>query len=417
MKMQQSWEALQDKRFRWFFIARTTSLVGGSMAPVALAFAILHVEESASAIATVLTGRTIALVVFLLIGGVIADRMPRRLVIQVSHALTALTQGVVAWLIISDNATIPMILAIECVNGAVSAFSMPSMQGLVPQLVEPRLLQQANALMSFARYGTQILGPVAAGILVAGPGPGWALAIDSATYVVAILALARIALPAATRRTSSMFSDLREGWHEFSSRTWLWVIVLAFGFLNAVHVGAIAVLGPYIAKTDPDLGVRGWSIVLAAEAAGAVLMTLVLMRGNMRRPLRAGMLGVSLMAAPIFVLGVRPETIVLAVIAFVGGAGMEVFGTGWSVAMMENVPQEAQSRVWSYDMLGSYIAMPVGTMVFGWLATAADPRTVLAVSGVAYFVVSMGVLLIPSVRNLGRVEPVAAEADSPVAAS
>ncbi|AKU18263.1 MFS transporter [Luteipulveratus mongoliensis] len=412
MNITTSWEALQDKRFRWFFVARSTSLVGTSMAPIALAFAVLHVDKKASALAMVMTGRTIALVVFLLIGGVISDRMPRRLVIQMSHGLTALTQGFVAWLIISGQATIPMILVIECINGAVSAFTMPSMQGLVSQLVEPRLLQQANALMSFSRYGTQLLGPVIAGIVVAGPGAGWALAVDSATYVIAIVALARIALPAAVRRTSSMVADLREGWHEFASRTWLWVIVVAFGALNAMQMGAWGVLGPYIAKTNPDLGVRGWSLVVSAQAAGAVLTTFVLMRTHLRRPLRSGMIGVALMAAPIFVLGVQPATLVLVPIALVAGMGMEVFGTGWSVAMMENVPEHAQSRVWSYDMLGSFIAMPVGATVFGWLAAAADPRTVLAVTGVAYLVIALGTLLVPSVRNLGRVSSIAAKEDS-----
>ncbi|KNX36051.1 MFS transporter [Luteipulveratus halotolerans] len=412
MKMAESWEALQDKRFRWFFIARATSLAGSSMAPVALAFAVLHVDKRASALATVMTGRMVALVVFLLIGGVVADRMSRRRVIQVSHALTAITQGSVAALIITGVATIPMILVIECVNGAVSAFTMPSMQGLVPQLVEPRLLQQANALMSFARYGTQILGPVVAGLIVAGPGGGWALAVDSLTYVIAIVALARIALPPAAHSGESMLADLREGWQEFASRTWLWVIVVGFGVLNAMTAGAWAVLGPYIAETDPTLGVRGWSLVLSAQAAGAIVMTLVLMRTQLNRPLRSGMIGVALMGAPIFVLGVRPMTLLLMPIAFVAGVGTEAFGTGWSVAMMENVPEHAQSRVWSYDMLGSFVAIPIGTTVFGWLATATDPSRIVAVTGVAYTVIALGILLVPSVRNLGRVKPVATEASS-----
>ena len=414
MKVAQSWEALQDRRFRWFFIARSTSMVGSSMAPVALAFAVLHVDQSASALGLVLAGRTIALIAFLLIGGVVSDRLPRRLVIQVSHALTAVTQGLVAWLIISGHATVPAVFALELVNGAAAAFAMPAMQGLVPQLVAPRLLQQANALMSFARYGTQILGPVLAGLVVAGPGAGWALAVDSATYVVAVLALARIVLPPAAARDSSMFQDLREGWQEFSSRSWLWSIVVAFGVLNAIGAGAWMVLGPFIAKTHPDLGVRGWSLVLSAEALGSILTTVVLMRRDLRRPLRAGMLGVSLLAVPIFVLGAHPATLVLMVCALVGGAGLEVFGTGWSVAMMENVPADAQSRVWSYDMLGSFIAMPVGTTVFGWLGAVGDPRLIVEITAVVYAVLAIGMLLVPSVRNLTRVKPVAAQQDSPV---
>jgi len=402
MRIATSWEALQDRRFRAFFIARTTSMVGTSMAPVALAFAVLHVDERAAALGQVMAGRTLAMVVFLVVGGVVADRMSRRRLIQLSHGLTALTQGTVAGLVISGHATIPMIIAIEVVNGAVSAFSMPAMQGLVPQLVAPRLLQQANALMSFARNGTMIIGPVLAGIVVAGPGPGWALAVDSLAYVLAILALARITVPAAVRQRSSMLVDLREGWSEFTRRTWLWVIVVAFGFLNAVAMGAWMVIGPFIAQTDPDLGVRGWSLVLGAEAVGAVLSTVVLMRLDLRRPLRAGMLGISLLSVPILVLGLDPRTLVLVPLAFVAGAGAQVFATGWNVALMENVPEHALSRVSSYDMLGSYVAIPVGTTVFGWMAAVVDPARILVVTAVAYVVVALGTLLVPSIRGLGR---------------
>ncbi|MDF8266335.1 MFS transporter [Luteipulveratus flavus] len=414
MNTARSWEALQDKRFRAFFIARTTSMVGTSMAPVALAFAVLHVDERAAALGQVMAARMVAMVVFLMVGGVIADRMSRRTLIQVSHTLTALTQGIVAWLVISGHATIPLIIAIEAVNGAVSAFSMPAMQGLVPQLVEPRLLQQADALMSFARNGTMIIGPVLAGVVVAGPGPGWALAVDACTYVLAILALSRIALPAAVRRGSSMVADLRDGWTEFTRRDWLWIIVVVFGFLNAIHIGAWMVIGPYIAKTDPDLGVHGWSLVLSAEAVGAVLMTVVLMRLDLRRPLRAGMLGIALLSLPILVLGLDPRTVVLMPLAFVAGAGTQVFSTGWSVALMENVPEHALSRVSSYDMLGSYVAIPIGTTVFGWLAAVADPRTILVVTAVTYGVVSLATLLVPGIRHLRRATIVAAQQDSPV---
>lgn len=414
MNVQKSLEALQDRDFRWFFTARSVSRVGSSMAPVALVFAILHVEQKASAIGLIMAGRTAAMVVFLLLGGVIADRFPRRLIIQLSHAATALTQGTVAWLVLSGHATILSIFVIECLNGAVSAFTMPSMQGLVPQLVRPRLLQQANALMSFSNNGTTIIGPVLAGILVAGPGAGWALAIDAATYVVAIVALAQIALPEAVRSTSSLVRDLRDGWGEFTARTWLWVVVIAFGMLNAIHAGAWLVLGPFVAKTDPSLGVRGWSYVLSAEAIGSVLMTLVLMRRNLRHPLRAGMIGISLLAAPILMLGLEPVTLPLIAMALVAGAGSEVFGTGWNVAMMENVPVHAQSRVWSYDMLGSIVAVPVGTVLYGWLAITVAPSRLLIGSGVAYGVITLAVLLVPSVRSLGRVA-VVDERDEPVA--
>lgn len=375
------------------------------MAPVALAFAVLHIDGSASALALVLTGRTVATIVFLLIGGVVADRFSRRLVLQVSHVITALSQGAVAWLIITGRATVTSVLLIEVVNGAVSAFTMPAMQGVVPQLVGRPLLQQANALMSFAQRGTSIIGPALAGLIVVGPGPGWALAIDALCFALASLALTRVRIPRAERGGASMIAELREGWSEFTARTWLWVIVVAFGLLNAIHVGAWNVLGPVIAKAHPEqLGERGWGLVLSAEAVGAVLMTMVLMRGNLRRPLRAGMLAICALAPALMALGAYPHTWLLVVLACAAGMGMEVFGTGWNVAMMENVPTEALSRVYSYDMLGSFVAMPIGTMVYGWLAAVGDIRTVALASGVAYAAIALATLVLPSVRTLGRAD-------------
>ncbi|YAL83614.1 MFS transporter [Dermacoccaceae bacterium W4C1] len=402
-----SWEALQDKDFRWLFIGRLISMSGHSMAPVALSFAVLHLTDSAAALGLVLAGRTIAMVVCLLIGGVVSDRFSRRSVLMASHSLTAVTQGIVAWLILSGNATVTSILIIEVINGAASAFTLPALQGLVPQLVPPRLLQQANALMSFAQRGTMILGPAIAGLVVVGPGPGWALAVDAVCFAGAALALSRIRIPAQPARAASVLDDLVEGWQEFTARTWLWVIVVSAGLLNAIHAGAWLVLGPFIATSHPaTLGETGWGLVLSAEAIGAVVMTLVLMRGNLRRPLLSGMLGVSLFALPLVVLGLAPTVWLLVPAAALAGLGMEVFGTGWGVAMMENVPQEAMSRVYSYDMLGSFIAIPIGSTVFGWLAAVSDAQTLAVGAGLAYAVIVGLTLAVPSVRGLGRVSEV-----------
>jgi hypothetical protein len=253
-----------------------------------------------------------------------------------------------------------------------------------------------------------------------GPGPGWALAVDALTFVVAIVCFSRIRLPRQASRTTSMVADLRAGWSEFTSRTWLWVIVLAFGFMNAIHAGAWIVLGPVVASEHPDaLGARGWGMVLSAEAAGGILMTVVLMRLRIGRPLLLGMLAVSVMVVPLSILGVHPATVPLMLAALLAGAGLEIFGTGWNVAMMEHVPTEALSRVSSYDMLGSFIAIPLGAAFFGWVVSVAEPRTVLVCSAMAYALIALMTLLVPSVRTLARIngEPTSPPAGSDAIAS
>ncbi|WP_309064678.1 MFS transporter [Microbacterium sp.] len=397
--------AMDDRNFRWFFLARAITMITGSMSAISLAFAVLEIDNDPASLSYVLTAFTVANVVFVLFGGVVADRLPRALVIQACYVLDILSIGTIAVLLFSDSATIPAMIGLAAVNGASTAFVLPAMQGIIPQLTRPEHLQQANAMLSFVRSAVTIGGPVVAGILVTTVGPAWAMVVQVAGWAAAIPILALVKLPApAGAGAFSLFADLRTGWTEFWSRSWLWTIVLAFMIMNAIHVGAWGVVGPYIAKNDDRLGIAGWGWVVSAEGAGVLLMTLVLMWLPLRRPLRLGMIGMAMFALPLTMLGVHPAVVMLAIAAFLAGAGAEVFSTGWNVAMMENIPGDKLSRVSSYDMLGSFVVMPIGTLVYGWLITRADPATVLVTSAILYAAIALATLLVPSVWRMGRAE-------------
>ncbi|WP_353115246.1 MFS transporter [Microbacterium sp.] len=397
--------AMADRNFRWFFLARAITLVTGSMSSVALAFAVLEIDNEPTSLSFVLAAFTLCNIVFVLFGGVVADRLPRALVIQVCYVVDILSIGAIAYLLFSGTASVPALVVLAGVNGASTAFVMPAMQGLIPQLTTPEHLQQANAMLSFVRSAVTIGGPVIAGLLVSTVGPAWAMVVQLCGWAAAIPILALVKLPPPSGTGEfSLFADLRIGWKEFWSRSWLWTIVLAFMIMNAIHAGAWGVVGPYIAKNDDRLGITGWGGVVAAEGAGVLLMTLILMRYPLRRPLRLGMIGMSAFAIPLTILGVHPAVVLLGIAAFIAGAGAEVFSTGWNLAMMENIPGDKLSRVSSYDMLGSFVVMPVGTLVYGWLITHADPVTVLVTSGVLYAVVALAALTVPSVWRMGRPE-------------
>jgi MFS family permease len=197
-----------------------------------------------------------------------------------------------------------------------------------------------------------------------------------------------------------MLGELRDGWEEFSSRTWLWVVVVVFGLLNAIHFGAIGVLGPLVSSRVPALGAGGWGLALSAEAVGTVVATVVMLRISVRYPLRVGMLAIAAIAVPVVMLGPSPSMWPLVFAMFVAGSGTELFGVGWSTAMQEHIPEAILSRVSSYDALGSFVAMPLGALLFGVLANRFDPEPVLIVSGVVYAALAFGTLLFSSVRNL-----------------
>jgi MFS family permease len=407
---------LREARFAWYYAARVVSLAGSAMAPVALTFAVLAITHSATALGLVLAARTVPMVLFILIGGVVSDRFSRTAVIRTANLLSGATQTVVAVLVITGSANLWTLVAIEALNGTVSAFTMPAMQSVVPQLVRREHLQPANALLSFSRSGLNIIGPTVAALLVASAGPGWALAADALSWLVAAALIGRVSLPSMPRRgEANMLRELREGWTVFTGNTWLWVVVAGFGVMNAIHAGAWFTLGPSIAVDT--FGARGWGLVLSAESVGLVVMTLVMLRVRLRRPLLSGMLGMLGFVGSFTVLGLAPHVIPLMVAAFVAGAGMEVFGIGWSVALQENIDGSVLSRAASYDALGSFVAIPLGQMLFGPLGSAFGARPVIVVGTVVYGLTVLLVLSSRSVRDMRRPAVVADPAPEPVPAA
>jgi MFS family permease len=393
---------LRNRNFAWYFASRFVNTLGSMMATVALAFAVLDITDSPVALGQVLAARTIPMVALLLYGGVIADRLPRTLVLQVSNVGSALSQGAIAVLVLSGHAEIWMLVVLSVIQGAVSGVAFPAMASVLPQLVPRSELQPANALVSLTRNGMMVLGPTVGALLVVTVGSGWALAVDAASWLLSAALLLPVALPPKEPGDASADTvrELREGWTFFWATPWLWRVVLGFGALNFIHAGAWFTLGPAIA--DDTIGRQGWGFVLSAEAAGLLLTTVVLLRVRLERPLLLGMLGIALIAPPIVLLGVSPHLGWLVVAAFLAGVGTEVFGMGWNLAMQENIEDGMLSRAYSYDALGSFVALPVGQLAFGPLAAAFGFEEVLVVAGVAYVVVVALVLCSRSVRDLPR---------------
>lgn len=394
---------LRDGRFRWYFASRAVDLLGDIMGGIALVFAVLEVSDSPSALGIVLAAHSIPLVAFLLVGGVLADRFGRTLIIQLSNLTAAVTALGIAALVLSGHAEIWQLAALTAVNGVAAAANQPALAGLLPQLAPEGALQQANVLNSLLRNISLVVAPALAGVLVVGVGPGWAIAINGATYLLAAALLLPIKLPAPPPRGDgdSIIKDLRTGWTFFRRTTWLWVIVLAFSSLNALHSGGLSTLGPAHAKGS-EIGVHGWALILSSGAAGLVVTSIIFLRVPLRRPLLWGMVGCAVFSFQMIALGTTTELWLLLPAAFVAGAGIEIFGLGWELAMQEHVPRDMLSRVYSYDMLGSFVAIPVGQLAFGPLGAAFGLQKMILIAGLSYCAISLLTLLSRSVRTMTR---------------
>ena len=388
------------------FGARTISFVGSAFANVALAFAVLELTGSKADLGYVLAARTVPMVVFLLVGGIWADRLPRHHVMVASNLLSGLSQAAIAGLLFLGDAQIWQLAALAAVNGASSAFFFPASSGIIPQTVPESLLQEANAVLRLGRNGSVILGSALAGLVIAATSPATGLAIDAVSFLIAAWLTAAMRLPSSLRMESSNFlGDLALGWREFSSRAWLWVIVLQFGIVNAVEQGSENVLGPAVAN-DHYHGAAGWGLISAAQAIGLLVGGLMMLRARPQRMLLIATLGILLTVPFLFGLAVPLPLVSTLVLAFVAGLGIETFGVLWDTTMQQEIPQDRLSRVYSYDALGSFALIPLGLAIAGPVAEAIGTRETLIAAGCFSLGATLAVLLVRQVRELRRREPI-----------
>ena len=393
---------LTEPQFRLLFLGRTVSFLGNAVAPVALAFAVLDLTGSKSDLGLLLAARAAPQVVFILIGGGLADRLPRHHVMVVSSVVSGLSQVSIALLLLTHHAQLWHLVVLSVVNGTSTAFFFPASAGVVPQTVPAQLLQQANAVLRLALNASWIVGAAVGGIAVAAVGPGWAIAFDGATFLLGAVFISAMSVRAAEREdTTTFLAELRDGWREFRGRTWLWVIVLQFSIVNAASSGAQSVLGPVVAR-DKLGGAAAWGAILAAEAVGLVLGGLVALRFRPRRMLLVATLGILLIPIVLIALAVPAPLPVIMATAFVAGVGSETFGILWDTTMQQEIPHEKLSRLYAYDMLGSLMFVPIGLAAAGPLAEAIGVRETLWAAFACIVVVSLAVLAVPDVRNLSR---------------
>lgn len=392
---------LRHVPFRWLVAGRVVDALGNAVAPIALAFALLDLTGSVSALGLVVGAQSLARVLLLLFGGVLADRLPRRLVLTGSNVVAALTQALLAVAVLAGVEDLRILTLLAVVTGATGAFSLPAAAALLPETVPPGELRPANALAGIGLSGAAVGGAAVAGLLVAVVGPGWGLAVDAVSFLLAAGCYAGVRTSSAARQAgepTSTWQELRDGWSEFVARRWTWVVVLAFLGINTAWVGGATVLGPAVA--DQTVGRRAWGLVLAANGAGLLLGGILALRWQPSRPLLVGMLATLGLSLPLFGLALVPLFAVLVGAGLVAGVGVQLFEVSWQTALQEQVPTARLARVQSYDAVGSFVAIPLGQVAVGPLAEAAGLRPVLLGCAVVILLATVLAVADPSVRGL-----------------
>jgi Transmembrane secretion effector len=396
--------------------ARVVSVLGNGFARVALAFAVLALPgASAGRLSLVLACQALPQLVFVLAGGVIADRMSRSRLMALADALGAGAYAGLALMVLTGHAPTAAMCLLAVVAGTATALFAPAMDGLVPLLVPRDRLQQAHGLLRVGTNSSLLLGLALSGVTVALIGAGWALALNAGSFVVSALLTARLRVASLPRAKASGWADLREGWHEFASRQWLWVVVAQYAVVVAALNANVGVLGPLAAERHLG-GARAWSVIVAAQSLGTIAGAGLAARVRVGRPVLVAVLCTFPAAVPIALLSLDAPVWLIAAAMFGAGIASDVFGVLWATTIQREVPARALSRVSSYDWFGSLAFAPLGLLAAGPVAAAVGLGHALAGCAALVVLASVAALLSPRVRTLRTAAPVPEDDPGPLSA-
>ena len=392
--------------FRLLLADRLIAPASVGFSIVGVSFAVLKATNSATDLSYVLAAQIAPSLVFALIGGVAADRFPPQRVIVAANLFMALGEGTFGVLVLTGRTPLWAMIGLEAVTGTGAAIFYPASQALLPRLVPRGLLQEASAISRLAMNTGQMSGAAVAGLLVAAAGAGWALLLCGIGMVatVPVLLSIRGSRPDTGEEprpgpASSMLTELREGWSEFRSHTWLWVIVAQFCVVMMAWYGAFSVLGPVVARQHYG-GPAAWGAITAADAFGLIAGGLASLRFTPRRPMLFVVLtGGAVAISPLSLAMVLPLAAVC-VASFGLGVFVEMMMVQWTVTMARNIPPDKLARVSSYDVLGSVMAMPAGALIAGPLGTAIGISHAQYAAAAAIIVASALALIPRDIRTM-----------------
>ncbi|MFE6172713.1 MFS transporter [Streptomyces sp. NPDC056464] len=385
---------LRNAPFRRFVTASLISATGSAMAPLALAYSVIEQGGGAGALGVVLATNSVPTIVFLLVGGVLADRVSRSRLLFLGNLLAAAAQGALAVTVATGHATTTSIAVCGFLSGTALAFTVPATQGAVAQIVPAEQLQQANALLRLPSNAVKVLGPAVGGVVVAFSGPAWALAWDALTFAVAAFLLLGLRLNAPVTAGSAL-GDLRKGWAGFWSRTY----TASGTVLVAAWLAGFQLLGPVVAA-ERYAGARDWGLVAGAFSAGLLAGAVVCLRWRPYRLMVVAVAAGAPLAAPLLVMGWGLPLPWLLLAALLAGIGLDVAIVTWTTAFQQHVPQGELGRMSAFNSVGERLAIPLGYLLTALATGVWEDRTVLVAC--AGLIVAATVLNL-CVRDLYRV--------------
>lgn len=385
--------------FRWLWSAQTISTIGDQVFPIAATVSVLDAGGTVGELGLVLGARWLAIVLFALVGGVWADRLPRRMVMMGADLFRAVAVGALAVLPFAPPVWALALLVF--VVGAGEAFFRPAETALLPSLLPVRRLNAANALISLSYRTAAVIGPGVGGVLVAGfHQVRWAYAVNAVTFLVSFLCLLKVREPARAvrERTASFTRDLSEGFAEVRRQPWVLGTLVGAALLLMAVIAPENVLLPIIGRREFGTDAV-FAMAMALFSLGGVAGALLAIRWQPLRPGRTGwLLGLSFGLIPLALMfPVSPWPILAAYL--ISGVCFEPFAVWWATALQREIPTDRLARVSSVDWMASFGLMPLGLALTGPLVERVGESAVLLGSIVALVMITVLVLRVPGVAE------------------
>ncbi len=397
--------ALRFRDFRLLWLSQSVSVIGDALVVVAIGLYVTGLTHHPSDVALVLAAYALPMVVFLLLGGVVADRLPRQLVMLTSDLVRALLHGTLAVLIATGTVRIWHMVVIGLFYGAAEAFFRPAYTGLVPQTVPERDIQRAQALGGLSSEIAEMASPALATLLVLGVGGSVAFAIDAVTFLISAALLFRVRpRPRGTEvQSGTVLQDLAQGWQAVRQRPWVMWTIVGISISLFTALAPFYVVGATVAREQyGSAAVFGWTN--AAFGVGTVSGAVVAARWRPRHPIRVGLFGAVPWSLAIAVYGTGFSVIAAYVSMAVGGLGFGCYLVWWETALATRVPGHLLSRVSAWDWMGSLALLPLGYIVSGTIADKVGAGRLLVGGGLLAAVATASVLGSRSAWTLTRLE-------------
>jgi MFS family permease len=424
--------AVRDFRLLW--IGEAVSSVGDQFALIALPWLALVLTGSPLALGGVMAVMAIPRALLMLLGGVSVDRFSPRRVMLASNAIRLVAVAILGGMVLTGGVQLWMLYAFALIFGVADAFFFPAQTSIVPELVEPDVLQRANGIVQGTAQGTVLVGPALAGVVIAAfggsastataAGIGVALLVDAGTFLVSLVSLWLIRPRThVAQNTGSIVDSIREGvrfvWASPSMRAMITVSLSA----NLLIVGPIEVGLPYIAYTRLPEGAAAFGIMIAAFGGGSLIGLAFGAMLPAPRPSRLGAVVVVPMAIAglsLAALAAAHSTLVASLLTGVAGVALG-YGNLLALTWIQGrIPPELMGRVMSVLITGSVGLVPVSSFIAGAAVEVSLEATML-IGGGAMALLALGSLLSRPVRNLGLEQlqgaaPTGDSVDAPVGA-